>query len=87
MLSIANLKLRRPNKKLLDKFIGPFAVFNTVRSQAYKLRLPPTYRIYNVFHISLLNPFQKRAGQAKEAPPIELDNEGGALGSGEDPSH
>ena len=42
------------NRKLEIKFFGSFRVLHSVDSQAYKLELPKQWRIYNVFHISLL---------------------------------
>jgi len=60
LLSVKNLKLRQPSKKLLEKYIGPFVVVKAVRAQAYRIRLLPKYRIYNVFHVSLLKPYRSR---------------------------
>lgn len=62
MLSTKNLKQKRPNKKLSDKLIGPFIIRNRIGTQAYRLALPPTYRIHNVFHVSLLELYKRRAG-------------------------
>ena len=42
------------NQKLETKFFGPFRVFYPVGKQAYKLELPKKWRIYDVFHMSLL---------------------------------
>ena len=60
MLSTKNLKQKRPNKKLSDKAIGPFIIRNRVGKQAYRLALPPIYRIHNVFHVSLLELYRRR---------------------------
>jgi len=60
LLSVKNLKLRQLSKKLLEKYIGPFIVVEVVRAQAYRIRLLPKYRIYNVFFISLLKPYRSR---------------------------
>ena len=42
------------NRKLKAKFFGPFRVFHPTGSQAYKLELLKQWRIYDVFHLSLL---------------------------------
>ena len=60
MLSIKNLKQKRSNKKLSDKAIDSFIIRNVVDKQAYRLALPPTYRIHNVFHVSLLELYRRR---------------------------
>ena len=44
----------KQNRKLKTKFFGPFRILHLVRKQAYKLELPKKWRIYNVFHVSLL---------------------------------
>jgi hypothetical protein len=56
-LSTKHLNLQAPCRKLAPRFIRPFQVLNTVRAQAYRLSLPSQYdQIYNVFHVSLLEP-------------------------------
>ncbi len=42
------------NKKLENKFFGPFRVLNTVGKQAYKVVLSTKLKIHDVFHVSLL---------------------------------
>jgi len=39
MLISKNLYQQRPNKKLLNRYLGPFKVIGIVREQAYKLEL------------------------------------------------
>ena len=44
----------KQNCKPEFKFFRPFWVLHPVEKQAYKLELPKRWRIYNVFHMSLL---------------------------------
>jgi transposase InsO family protein len=58
MLSTTNLNIfKASGKKVLEKFIGPFAVEAVINPVAVKLSLPPQYsRLHPVFHVSLLRP-------------------------------
>ncbi len=53
ILSSTNVITARPSKKLDDKMIGPFKVIDKVGS-SYRLDLPNSMKIHNVFHPSLL---------------------------------
>jgi hypothetical protein len=58
MLSANNIRQLRPNKKLSDKFLGPFIIREVVGAyaQEYRLELLAGYCIYDVFHVLLLEP-------------------------------
>src|SRR6266536_5306344 len=63
MILSRNITTKRPSKKLDAKFLRPFKVVETKGKQAYKLDLSQIYsRIYNVFHVSLLEPYKQRLG-------------------------
>ena len=47
------IKTKR-NKKLKSKFFRLFRVLYIVGKQAYKLKLPTKWKIYNIFYMSLL---------------------------------
>ena len=47
------IKIKR-NCKLKTKFFEPFRVFYPIEKQAYKLELLRNWRIYDIFHMSLL---------------------------------
>lgn len=68
LLSTKNLRLPGAKKKLSARFVGPFQIRDTVRPQAYRLALPTSYKIHNVFHVSLLEPWKQRAGEKPAAP-------------------
>ncbi len=59
---------------MYPKFVGPFRITQQVNEVAYKLDLPATMKIHDVFHVSLLKPY--RPGRSSPPPcPIEIDGE------------
>jgi len=58
MLNGKNIQTRRPSRKLDHKNHGPFQVEKIVSPLAVKLTLPRKWKIHNVFHVSLLEPFR-----------------------------
>ncbi len=44
----------KKNKKLESGFFGPFRVLHAVGKQVYKLEPSTKWKIYDVFHVSLL---------------------------------
>jgi hypothetical protein len=64
--------------KLSPKWYRPFMVAAKISPVAYKLHLPETWQIHNVFHASLLMPFTetKEYGTNFIEPPPD-DMEGG----------
>ena len=62
----------KQNRKLKAKFLGPFQVLHLVGKQTYKLELPKKWRIYNVFHVSLLKQDTTKKGRIND---IQLDFE------------
>jgi hypothetical protein len=68
----STIKTTRPSNKLDHRKFGPFEVLRNVKGTSFELKLPASWRIHPVFHISLLEP-------APEGIPIgpepELDPE------------
>ena len=73
LLSTKNIKFKDPPgqaRKFLPKFIGPFKIKQQVHAVAFRLELPSRMKIHNVFHTSLLKPYQGDARRAAPAPEI-----------------
>ena len=64
-LSSKHLKTKR-NCKLEAKFLSSFWVLHPVSKQAYKLKLPKKWKIYNVFHGFLLEQNTTKKGRVND---------------------
>lgn len=49
--------VRRSSHKLSRRFYGPFQIINRVGAVAYRLKLPDTAKLHNIFHVSKLKTF------------------------------
>lgn len=56
-LDAHGLNTNRPSKKLDDRRYGPFQVLKRIGLQSYRLELPSSWKIHDVFHVSKLTPF------------------------------
>jgi len=68
MLNGRNIRTRRPSKKLDHKNHGPFQIEKIVSPLAIRLTLPRKWKIHNVFHVSLLEPYQTSEHRAPPDP-------------------
>jgi hypothetical protein len=59
MLNGRNIQTRRPSRKMDHKNHGPFQVEKIVSPLAVRLTLPRKWKIHNVFHVSLLEPYRQ----------------------------
>ena len=83
MLNGRNIRTRRPSKKLDHKNHGPFQIEKIVSPLAVHLTLPQKWKIYNIFHVSLLEPYRTSEHRApldpskvlREADDIEQSEE------------
>ena len=68
------MRLRTGTRKFLPKFLGPFQVVKRIGDLAYRLALPPSMgRTHNVFHVSLLIPFEAFPDQPLLPMPVLMD--------------
>ncbi|THH18637.1 hypothetical protein EUX98_g8923 [Antrodiella citrinella] len=71
--------IRSPtNKKLTPKREGPFAITEVLGPLTYRLKLPPQWRIHDVFHASLLTPYKETEAHGPtfaNPPPEEVDGD------------
>jgi len=73
-----NLKVKLPSKKLAPRRYGPFDVIDKVSPVAYRIKLPETMKIHNVFHLDLLTPYhetQEHGANYTQPPPELIDGE------------
>ena len=77
LLSTKNMRIAKNNltRKLLPRFIGPFKVLKQIGQQAYELELPPSMRMHDVFHVSLLKPYHEDGTYQPPPVTILLDGE------------
>jgi len=72
MLNGRNIRTQRPSKKLDHKNHGPFQIEKIVSPLAVRLTLPRKWKIHNVFHVSLLEPYRTSEHRAPPDPPKVL---------------
>ncbi|KAJ9532097.1 hypothetical protein QJQ45_003814 [Haematococcus lacustris] len=72
LLRTKHLKFKNPGSpKLLPLYIGPFQVTQKVNDVAFRIKLPETFKIHDVFHASKLKPFLAGPGMMVPPPPLE----------------
>ena len=54
LLSTKNLNIKRLKRSLWPKYVGPFEILEPCGMQAYRLKLPSTWRIHDIINVSRL---------------------------------
>src|SRR5712672_1464620 len=73
-----NIKRPYDSPKLSPKRYGPFRVVAKISPVAYKLQIPATWQVHDVFHTSLLTPYRETVEHRKnflEPPPDIIEGE------------
>jgi Integrase zinc binding domain/Chromo (CHRromatin Organisation MOdifier) domain len=74
----SHLKLPYATMKLTPRRYGPFKVVAKVSNVAYKIKLPANWKIHDVFHASLLTPYNETNAHGPnflEPPPDLIEGE------------
>ncbi|KAF8757123.1 hypothetical protein RHS01_03682 [Rhizoctonia solani] len=76
-LDAKNVKLKTLSPKLTEQRLGPFKITKKISDRAYRLELPPTMRIHNVFYVGLLSKVKrdKKRNFENRPPPVTVDGE------------
>ena len=71
-----NLTTTYPMVKLAPRRYGPFPITRVISHTSYQLKLPPQWKIHNIFHATLLTPYKEMAlnGNRNQEPAPELIN-------------
>jgi hypothetical protein len=76
-LDTKNINLKTKSNKLTEQHLGPFKVTEKISNRAYRLELPKTMRVHDIFYMGLLSKVKHNEFQAWEnwPPPITVDGE------------
>ena len=64
-----NLSTDAPSKKLTAKRLGPYEVLELIGPTSYRLDIPTSWRVHNVFHAALLSRTKEDTIPNRVAPP------------------
>lgn len=77
-LEATNIRTDRPASKFAAERLGPYKISDVISTHAFRLDLPATMKIHNVFHVSLLTPHRADTipGREFDEPaPVVVDGE------------
>jgi len=79
MLNANNIRTKRPSKKLNRKLYGSFKIIEKSGNSAFTLEISPRWKIYPIFHASLLELYRTCIQDEMEQPPHESEGISGNL--------
>ncbi len=72
-LRVKNITIEWPSRKLNWQKYGPYRIIERIGKVAYRLNLPSSLQIHNVFHVSLLRDHKPRVCEKFSEPqPLRL---------------
>src|SRR5271156_5594728 len=71
-----NLTLQYEKTKLAPKRFGPFQIEKSIGPRSYHIKLPETWKIHPMFHLTLLLPYKETTehGENYTQPPPDIIN-------------
>ena len=69
------LSLKVASRKFAPRFIGPYRITEVINPVSFRLELPESFHIHNVFHKSLLKKYFEPVVPSKASPPPVLVND------------
>jgi hypothetical protein len=75
LLNFRNIHIFKSSKKFDHKYYESFEIEKLIEKQTYKLRLFNTFRIHNVFHVSLLKSYKERFDDVITSSSIMINKE------------
>jgi len=76
MLSTKDLVFKkRPTKKLIERYVGPYMIEEVVSRNTVKLKLPTSMRIHLVVNVSKIVRYREpvREQKVEEVKPVEVE--------------
>ncbi|MCO5547713.1 hypothetical protein L7F22_001164 [Adiantum nelumboides] len=73
----ARLRQKKGKEELSMRYYGPFHITEQINDISFRLRLPDTWKIHNVFHVNLWKTFGDVPddGEPDEQPEVEANEE------------
>ncbi|MCO5583035.1 hypothetical protein L7F22_036941 [Adiantum nelumboides] len=73
----ARLRQKNGKEELIMRYYGPFQITEQINDISFRLRLPDTWKIHNVFHVNLWKTFGDMPddGEPDEQPEVEANEE------------